>query len=469
MTTLRFQVAVSLDGYLAGPDQSVENPPGVGVLFDGRPIRHPAALPGMRERSVIVGAPSLEQRMIAWRVGWVVAPGELGNDVSRVQIYNGLVPSGFAQIGTRVALGAPDEDLAAANQKFSGGATRRSASSTASRSCGRRALGRCCSTSPPSDWTVSRCPIVCSGRRSSPPRCVAGAARLPIVTFASCSATSPSSGWRCLGRGSTRLVRLPAIEPERSARVDCTMEWQVPTLADVLKARRRILLHLRPTPLFGYAGLDELLGAKVFVKHENHQPVGAFKVRGGVNLISQLSAEERKRGVIAASTGNHGQSIAYAARLFGVQATICVPEQANPVKIASMRGLGAELVFHGRDFDAARALRATRERARLPLRALRQRAAADRGRRNGDARAPRGAAPDRRNRGSRRRRQQRGGRMHRRQGDQSGDQGDRSPVGRGAGRLPLLAGAPPGRGQDGDVRRGACREVLDRVLIFGRR
>ena len=132
------------------------------------------------------------------------------------------------------------------------------------------------------------------------------------------------------------------------------MEWQMPTLADVLEARRRISPHLRPTPLFGYAGLDELLGAEILVKHENHQPVGAFKVRGGVNLISQLSAEERERGVITASTGNHGQSIAYAARLFGVQATICVPEQANPVKVASMRGLGAELVFHGRDFDDAR-------------------------------------------------------------------------------------------------------------------
>jgi threonine dehydratase len=132
------------------------------------------------------------------------------------------------------------------------------------------------------------------------------------------------------------------------------MEWQMPTLADVLEARRRISPYLRPTPLFGYAGLDELLGGEILVKHENHQPVGAFKVRGGVNLISQLSAEERERGVIAASTGNHGQSIAYAARLFGVQATICVPEQANPVKVASMRGLGAELVFHGRDFDDAR-------------------------------------------------------------------------------------------------------------------
>src|SRR6266516_569830 len=86
-----------------------------GVLFDGRPIRQPAALAGMRERTVTVGAPSLEQRMIAWRVGWVVAPGELADDVSRVQIYNGLVPSGFAQIGTRVALGLPDDHLDAAN------------------------------------------------------------------------------------------------------------------------------------------------------------------------------------------------------------------------------------------------------------------------------------------------------------------------------------------------------------------
>ena len=89
-----------------------------GVLFDGRPIRHPAALPGMRDRTVIVGAPSLEQRMIAWRVGWVVAPGELVNDVARVQIYNGLVPSGFAQIGTRVALSLTDDHVVAANAEY---------------------------------------------------------------------------------------------------------------------------------------------------------------------------------------------------------------------------------------------------------------------------------------------------------------------------------------------------------------
>src|SRR6186713_3336063 len=132
------------------------------------------------------------------------------------------------------------------------------------------------------------------------------------------------------------------------------MNHPAPTFTDVLEARRRIAPHLRPTALYRYPALDELLGAEVHVKHENHQPIGAFKVRGGVNLVSQLSSEERERGVITASTGNHGQSIAYAARLFGVHATICVPEEANPVKVASMRGLGADLVFHGRDFDDAR-------------------------------------------------------------------------------------------------------------------
>ena len=89
-----------------------------GVLFDGRTVRHPAALDGMRDRTVTVGAVTLEQRMIAWRVGWVVAPGALVNEVSRVHIYNGLVASGFAQIGARVALEQPDDDLAAANAEW---------------------------------------------------------------------------------------------------------------------------------------------------------------------------------------------------------------------------------------------------------------------------------------------------------------------------------------------------------------
>jgi len=90
------------------------------------------------------------------------------------------------------------------------------------------------------------------------------------------------------------------------------------------------------------------------VKHENHHPLGAFKARGGINLISQLSPEEKERGVITASTGNHGQSIAYAAQLFGVRAIIGMPNGANPGKVTAIERLGAEVVFYGQDFDDAR-------------------------------------------------------------------------------------------------------------------
>jgi threonine dehydratase len=130
--------------------------------------------------------------------------------------------------------------------------------------------------------------------------------------------------------------------------------WPIPTFADVLAARRRIAAQLRATPLFSYPALDELIGAQVHIKHENHQPIGAFKVRGGVNLVAQLSNDERERGLISASTGNHGQSLAFAARRFGVTARICVPERSNPVKLAAMEGLGAELIVAGADFDEAR-------------------------------------------------------------------------------------------------------------------
>lgn len=130
---------------------------------------------------------------------------------------------------------------------------------------------------------------------------------------------------------------------------------QIPTFQDVLLARRQIKPYLARTPLYSYSALNDLLGATIYVKHENYQPVGAFKVRGGVNLISQLSEDERQRGVISASTGNHGQSVAYAARLFNIKAHIVVPEQANPGKVASMRGMGAEVIFAGVNFDEARA------------------------------------------------------------------------------------------------------------------
>ncbi len=127
-----------------------------------------------------------------------------------------------------------------------------------------------------------------------------------------------------------------------------------PSYADILAARQRVYRFLQPTPLHHYAGLDALTDAEIRVKHENHQPVGAFKVRGGVNLVAGMDAATRQRGLFTASTGNHGQSIAFAARAHGLQATVVVPEDANPGKVAAMRGLGAEVLLHGRDFDQSR-------------------------------------------------------------------------------------------------------------------
>jgi threonine dehydratase len=125
------------------------------------------------------------------------------------------------------------------------------------------------------------------------------------------------------------------------------------SIEDVVAARERISPYLARTPLYEYPGLSKLLGFPFYVKHENHQPVGAFKVRGGINFMSQMNEEEKARGVICATRGNHGQSVAYAAKLFGVQACIVVPEGNNPEKNAAMEDLGAELIVHGRDFDEA--------------------------------------------------------------------------------------------------------------------
>lgn len=128
----------------------------------------------------------------------------------------------------------------------------------------------------------------------------------------------------------------------------------LPTFADVLRAQKTIRPYLPPTPLHHYPALDELLGAEVYVKHENYQPIGAFKIRGGINFMAHLDEAARACGVVTASTGNHGQSIAYAARLFGVRAVIVAPAGANPVKVAAMRGYGAEVILHGADFEASK-------------------------------------------------------------------------------------------------------------------
>ena len=130
---------------------------------------------------------------------------------------------------------------------------------------------------------------------------------------------------------------------------------QAPTLRDVYEARKAIAPYLPRTPLHFSPGLSRKLEAQVYLKHDEYLPLGAFKARGGINLLAHLSREERDRGLITASTGNHGLSIATACQLFGARALIVLPQQANPLKVAAFRSLGAEVIFHGDDFDAARA------------------------------------------------------------------------------------------------------------------
>ena len=129
---------------------------------------------------------------------------------------------------------------------------------------------------------------------------------------------------------------------------------QSTTYSDILTARAVVGRVLPRTPTYHYPSLSTLVGGDVFIKHENHLPTGSFKVRGGVNFISSLSTDDRQRGVITATRGNHGLSIAYAARLCGAKATLIVPHGNNPEKNAGMKALGTTVIEHGKDFDEAR-------------------------------------------------------------------------------------------------------------------
>lgn len=144
------------------------------------------------------------------------------------------------------------------------------------------------------------------------------------------------------------------MRPEGPGRPFTPFPLPPPTLADVYAARRALAEHLAPTPLVRFPGLCRALGCEAYLKLENLQPIGSFKVRGGLYLMSRLGSAEREAGVITASTGNHGQSVAYAARAHGIRAIVAVPREANPLKVEAMRGLGAEVVEIGRDFDEAR-------------------------------------------------------------------------------------------------------------------
>jgi len=125
------------------------------------------------------------------------------------------------------------------------------------------------------------------------------------------------------------------------------------TIDDVRRAAERIAPHLAATALRDYAPLDAAVGGgiSVLVKHENHQPTNAFKVRNAVSALAALDEEKRARGVIAATRGNHGAGLAWAARRFGVACVVVVPHGNNPEKNAAIRGFGAELVEAGNDYD----------------------------------------------------------------------------------------------------------------------
>src|SRR5689334_23212857 len=110
-----------------------------------------------------------------------------------------------------------------------------------------------------------------------------------------------------------------------------------PTYEDVQAAAPIVHRYVPPTPLYEWPSLSALLGCRYYLKHENHTPTTAFKVRGGINLVSRLSDEEKRRGIIGCTTGNHGQSLAFASRRFGVRCVLVVPQKNNPDKLSAMR------------------------------------------------------------------------------------------------------------------------------------
>lgn len=124
-------------------------------------------------------------------------------------------------------------------------------------------------------------------------------------------------------------------------------------LKDIEDARRRIRDVITPTPVIADARLSREIGAQAYLKAESLQKSGSFKIRGAYNKISQLSEEEKARGVVAASAGNHAQGVALAALMIGVKATIVLPESAPLTKITATRGLGAEVILKGTTFDEA--------------------------------------------------------------------------------------------------------------------
>ena len=126
-----------------------------------------------------------------------------------------------------------------------------------------------------------------------------------------------------------------------------------PTLAEIYTARQVVRRYLRPTPLIYSSRLSNQLGCSLYLKLENTQPIGSFKIRGGIYYVHTMRNELEKREIVTASTGNHAQSVAYASRLFGARATVVMPQGVSQVKIDAVQELGAKVVMQGSYFDEA--------------------------------------------------------------------------------------------------------------------
>ena len=156
-----------------------------------------------------------------------------------------------------------------------------------------------------------------------------------------------------MGPGRLTFTSTPPMIPDTLHR----SVWPI-TLDDIAAARDRIRPFVPVSPFRGYAVLDAAVGndIRVWLKHENFNPTGAFKIRNAFSLLTALSDEERRRGIVAATRGNHGLGLAYAGKTFGVPVTICVPLGNNPEKNEGMRALGARLIEEGKDYDESLAV-----------------------------------------------------------------------------------------------------------------
>ena len=125
-----------------------------------------------------------------------------------------------------------------------------------------------------------------------------------------------------------------------------------PTLQDIYRARDLLANYMAPTPLHHYPGLDALIGSETYVKHENHTRLGAFKIRGSLNTMSLLTPEQKERGVVLASSGNFGQGMAYAGKIFGARVIVVLPENPNPTKMDAIKAFGAEVVLSDTVYDS---------------------------------------------------------------------------------------------------------------------